>query len=205
VKIGRIVLAALAISGAGFATYYARMHHDLEYVGSTTHSDGSSTVQTTGAALKHGFNDQRYREGLAFLNRQDFADAEKTFRSIVEGTPDESAALQGLATVLFEQRRYQESMDVFQTILKQDPHFYTAMAGIGAVDRVLGRYPEAAEEYSLALQDNPTFALAYFGRGVSYFNIGKRAEARADLNRVQQLVPPTAELAVEAKAYLAKL
>jgi tetratricopeptide (TPR) repeat protein len=204
-RIQHIVFATLAIGGAGIAAYYVRPNRDLGYIGSTTELDGSSIVQTVGHPLLHGFNDRQYREGMASFKRHNFTDAERMFRLIIEKTPDEVSALQWLATTLFEQRRYDEAKEIFHTILKQDPHFYEARNGIGTIDRVQGRYTEAVEEYSFALQENPTFALAYYGRGLSYSDIGKRTEARSDLNQVQLLLPPTAELAIQARSYLDKL
>jgi len=204
-RIQHIVFAVLAIGGAWIAAYYVRTNRDLGYISSTTELDGSSSIQTVGPALRHSFNDQQYREGMASFKRHNFTDAERIFRSIVEKTPDEINALQWLATTLFMQRRNDESREIFHTILKQDPDLYEARVGIATIDRVQGKYTEAVEEYSSVLQENPTFAVAYFGRGISYFNIGKRDDARSDLNQVQQLLPPTAELAIEARSYLDKL
>jgi tetratricopeptide (TPR) repeat protein len=203
--IQHLVLATLTGIGVWVALYFVRENRDAEYQGSTYHSDGSSTVQSTGAPLRYAHNDSPYREAAGYLSRGDFTRAEMLFRSIVEKTPDELAALQGLATTLFEQRRYDDSRRTFQLILNQDPHFHNARAGLGAIARVRGNFSEAVEQYSLALQENSSFALSYFGRGVSYYNLGSHDEARSDLTRVLQLLPPTAELSIEAKSYLDRL
>jgi tetratricopeptide (TPR) repeat protein len=193
-----LLLTGLVVAIVCIAIYLAGTQRDTDYVSSTTHPDGSSTVLGTGGKLRHHSNGAEYQRALDAIVRHDFEGAERLLRSIVDRTPDEFIAWQLLGTALFEQRRYEESGEAFELILRADPHFYPARCGLGAIDRVMGRYSEAAEQYSLALKESPTDALSYYGRGVSYFHSGKHAEARADLKRVLELLPPTSALAVEA-------
>ena len=205
INLRRLLLTAIVLAIVCVATYLSIARRDTDYLSSTTHPDGSSTVQAVGEEPRHRSNGAEYQRAIDAIGRHDFVGAERLLRGIVDRTPDELMAWQALGTVLFEQRRYSSSREVFELILRQDPHFYAAHCGLGAIDRVMGRYPEAAEQYSHALKENPTNALSYFGRGVSYFHSGKHAEARADLNRVLELLPPTSALSVEARAYLERL
>lgn len=203
-KSRQTLLAALVVASVCIALYVAT-RRDTEYLSSTAHPDGSSTVQTLGVKFRHASNRDAYQRATTAIGRQDYIGAERMLREIIERTPDELVAWHGLGTTLFHQRRYRESREAYEYILRQDPHHYQARFGLGAIERVMRRYPEAAQQYSLALQEDATSALAYFGRGVSYFHSGKRAEALADLNRVVELLPPSAALAIEAKQYILRL
>ena len=198
------LLAALLLASVYMALYVSKWG-DTKYVSSTTHPDGSSTVYTTGIDFRDGSNREAYQRATAALGRYDYIGADRVLREIVARTPDEFMAWHGLGLSLFQQRRYRESREVYEHILQLDPNHYQARLGLGAIDRVMRRYPEAVEQYSLALQGDPTSALGYFGRGVSYFHSGKRLEALADLNRVLELLPSSAALAIEAKQYIERL
>ena len=215
-KLQHVVLAALAaVSVAAAFKYFspragerarvAPRAKDSEYVRSIENRDGSTQVRTAGAPLRYSNNNQQFDEATALMEQNDFAGAEKTYRAIFAKTPDELAAGQGLATALFHQGRYEDSKEIFQSVLKQDPRFYYARAGLGAVARVQSLYPEAIQQYSLAISENPTFALSYFGRGVSFLYAGKQIEAEADLNKTLELLPATADLAIEARAYIDRI
>ncbi len=178
---------------------------DFEYQRSVRHQNGSRDVRSKGRALKYSFNSLDYADAFAAIDRGDFARAEHTFRDILAKTPDEVSAGQGLGTVLFLQRRYEESAGVFRHLLEQEPHFANARSGLASALAAQGRYTDSIEQYSLALGDDPTFAMSYFGRGVAYYRIGKRVEAEADLKKTLDLLPATAELAAEAREQLATL
>ena len=201
IKSQRILPMVLVVASVCIAIYVTTTRRDTSYVSSTLHPDGSFTVNTIRPPLRYGSNNEKYQHAIAAIGRHDFISAEGLFRRIVERTPDELAALHGLASTLLKQDRYEESRKVFEQVLWQDPHFYNAHAGLGAIETAMRRYPEAVEQYSLALKENPTSALAYYGRGVAYLLSGKRTEALADLNKVLELAP-TSSLAVKARAFI---
>ncbi len=178
---------------------------DTRYQGTTTFEDGGATVQTKGPPMVHRLNDLPYEQALASLEKGDFKQAEKTLRAIVEKTPDELPAQHALATTLFLQKRYEESKATFEKILDFDPKFFAARGGLGAVARALGDLPEAVAQYSMAIQGEPDSALFFAGRGKAHYRMNKVVEARADFNRVLELLPPGAVLAIDAKQYLDKL
>ncbi|MDP9932595.1 tetratricopeptide (TPR) repeat protein [Variovorax paradoxus] len=97
---------------------------------------------------------------------------------MLKTTPDESVAAHELGTVLFFQRRYDESKMVCEELLRQDPQFVRAQNGLGAIARVRGRYFDAVEHYSLVIESCPNSALAHYGRGVSYFHVGSSREPK---------------------------
>ena len=178
---------------------------DFEYERSVRHQDGTSDFRSKGPPLKYSSNRPAYGSALAAVDRSDFAEAEHTYRDILAKTPDEVHAAQGLGTVLYLQRRYEESATVFRKLSEQEPQFGNARVGLATALAAQGRYTGSIEQYSLAIGDDPTFALSYYGRGMSYSQIGKRVEAEADLKKTLDLLPETAELAAMAREQLAKL
>jgi tetratricopeptide (TPR) repeat protein len=154
--------------------------------------------------LKYRVNAHEYDAASVYLDRGNFEEAAKLLRNVLLRTPDEFLALDALGTILIFQGRYQEAESTYHRSLEwRHPHPFIALFGLGATAELGGRYQEAIREFSLAIQDNPTFALSYAWRGRAYFGIGQFAQAKADLERVVELAPPEAPMAVEARGNLA--
>ena len=178
---------------------------DSKYMGSEIRSDGSSAIRENGAAIRHAENRQRLADASRFASREDYGKAESLYREMLKATPDESVAAHELGTVLFFQRRYDESKIVYEELLRQDPRFVRAQSGLGAIARVRGRYFDAVAHYSLVIESNPNSALAHYGRGVSYFHIGKFKEAEVDLRKTKELLPKESDMSIEAIAFIKKI
>lgn len=178
---------------------------DSLYIRSREYKNGSSQIESEAPPLRYSENGAKYDEGVACIRRGRFPEAEQIFREILARTPKEAAAGQGLGSALFLQGRYAESAEAFHSVLDEEPRFFNARVGLGAVARVEGRYADAVVEYTLAIRDNEHFALSYHGRGVSYFHIGKLDEAEADLAKAIELLPKSADLAIEARDFLARV
>jgi tetratricopeptide (TPR) repeat protein len=178
---------------------------DKDYKYQVSLKDGRGIVTAEGRTpLKYQVNANEFNAARAFLDRGNFAAAEKLLRNVLLRTPDELAALYSLGTVLTLQGRYEEAASAYRRSLElQHTHPFVALFGLGTVAELEGRYQEAIREFSLALQENPTFALSYSWRGRAYFIIGQFAQAKADLERVAELLPPQAPMAVEARGNLA--
>jgi tetratricopeptide (TPR) repeat protein len=214
---GLVVAAALVGAGLGYLKHHglkgigvSRVSSlfaakDLAYQGTVKHPDASVSLRSSAPPLKYAFNNREYRAALAATDASQYATAEKALRDILARTEDEASAEVALGTVLYLQRRNDESWTVFHKLLEQNPHSSDARVGLGEVDAVLGHCLDAVEEYSLALKENPNFALSYFGRGECNFRLGKRAEAEADMKKTVVLLPESAELAIEARAYLSRI
>jgi superkiller protein 3 len=211
-----VVLAAVALYelkyprqwGVGMSTDKALAlfsGKDFAYERSARHQDGTADFRTKGPPLKYNFNRTAYGDALAAIDRGDLAKAEHTLQDILAKTPDEVHAAQGLGTVLYLQRRYEESATAFRKLLEQQPQFGNARVGLATALAAQGRYTDSIEQYSLAIGDDPTFALSYYSRGLSYYSIGKRVEAEADMKRTLDLLPATADLATMAREKLATL
>jgi tetratricopeptide (TPR) repeat protein len=195
----------LTVVGQAHSAAVASIPEDTAYKYDVRYKDGTSIVAAGRAHLKYQFNKYEYNAATACRDRGNFAEAEKLLRDILLRTPDESAVLNELATILFTQRRYQEAESTYRSLQSQDPNSFMGPAGLGAVAEVSGRYQEAIRELSLAIQDSPTFALSYSWRARAYLSIGQFAQGKADLERVVELLPPQARIAVEARDVLTSM
>ena len=98
-----------------------------------------------------------YRTNLAELLLQEgrLAEAEAEARIAVETAPDDGKALRVLASVLREQRRYEEACTLLQRALKTDPLNVATLVDVGATLNYLG-LNELSERYTrLALRGAP--------------------------------------------------
>lgn len=144
------------------------------------------------AAALHGL-------GTVFDNQHEYAEAERTYRRVLElldgasnphlGIP---AALQGLGNIYERQGRYEEAQRAFQEALDVSEDFYgktdnpTAAAplhGLGSVYTLQGRYAEAERAFTRSLEmlsgrePEPSSALTSRRLGDVYVAQGKYAEA----------------------------
>lgn len=81
--------------------------------------------------------------GSAYLSNKDLANAEKAYRTAVQGDPDEPSHLAGLAKTLFAEQKYTDALAAYTKLTAMEPGTYDNYLRIGQIDRVLGKYSDA--------------------------------------------------------------
>jgi tetratricopeptide (TPR) repeat protein len=158
------------------------------------------------AAIVPNCHDCYYNIGFAYLQKKDDKQAEAAWLKAVEMKPDYSEALNGLATLYNNQKRFDEAAAMSAKAA-------SAGGAGGSADAVYnqgiilwnqGKIPEAKAKFEEALKANPNHAESNFQFGMALLNEGKLPEAIAAFEKYLQLAPD-GQFAAQAKGMLAQL
>jgi Flp pilus assembly protein TadD len=102
---------------------------------------------------------------------------------------------------LMRAKRFAQAQQKFEQAVKADPAFAEAHNNLAFTLRKQGaaNFPASLAHYDRAIQLKPTLAEAYMYRGVLYAQMGRKAEAQADLATLKRLNP---RLAKELEEFL---
>jgi tetratricopeptide (TPR) repeat protein len=162
---------------------------------------------TAAAAASPNCYDCYYNIGFAYSQKKDEKQAEASWLKALELKPDYTEALNALATLYNNQKRFDEAAAMGAK---------AASAGGGAggsADAVYnqgiilwnqGKIPEAKVKFEEALKANPNHAESTYQLGMALLNEGKLPEAIASFEKYLQLAP-TGQFAAQAKGMLTQL
>ena len=97
----------------------------------------------------------RIRKGTKIMDIGQHKLAQKEFESLVVDYPKFAEAHNKLATVLYLQRKYNESIKECEITLKMNPNHFGAWNGLGLCHYQLANYPTAIESFKTALTIQP--------------------------------------------------
>ena len=97
----------------------------------------------------------RIRKGTKIMDIGQHELAQKEFESLVVDYPKFAEAHNKLATVLYLQRKYNESIKECKITLKINPNHFGAWNGLGLCNYQLANYPTAIESFKTALAIQP--------------------------------------------------
>jgi len=98
-------------------------------------------------------NELHRGEELISDNRLD--EAEQVFAGLIRNFPDFAEARNKLATLLFLQGKYEDSVAECERTLKMNPHHFGAWNGMGMCLYKLARYEEAIKSFEMACKIQP--------------------------------------------------
>ncbi len=105
-----------------------------------------------------------------------------------EGDPDVAAARQAL-----DGGRYELGLQLLQAVLERLPGDPDVLVYVAFAERRAGRAEAAMDAYRQALAANPNHAGALAYQGAMFLELGRRAEAEANLARLVATCPGCAE------------
>ncbi len=118
----------------------------------------------------------QYRAGIyARLDR--WADAERTYRRILEARPNSWVTYNNLGTTLDRQGKYQESIQAFRAATVAAPGSSLAWSNLGAEYLEVGDFAQATESLMKSLAANPNFDEAAANTSLALRFQGKYEEA----------------------------
>ena len=108
----------------------------------------------------------RIRKGTKIMDIGQHELAQKEFEDQVVDYPKFAEAHNKLATVLYLQRKYNESIKECEITLKMNPNHFGAWNGLGLCHYQLANYPTAIESFktALAIQPFADFNKVYIAR-----------------------------------------
>jgi tetratricopeptide (TPR) repeat protein len=135
--------------------------------------------------LAHGW--QRHQSG-------DLTDAETIYRGVLSNEPGNPEGLTYLGIVLFDQRRFGESVEAYQQALAQRDHFPIGWNNLGNSLRMLGRIDEAEQAFTKSLDQDPNYLSAYKNRGTLWVWTGEVERGMQWYEAGLKIDPKNAEL-----------
>ena len=180
------------------------------------------------AAMKAGNNDEAIRQfndivakvptcadcyynlGVAYTNKQQYAEAEAAFKKVAELRPTSPDAFTGLANVYNAQKKF----DLAAEASTKAASLSTGTGGAGANAEATfnqgvilwnaGKFAEAKTQFEAAIAADPKMALAHYQLGMANLNLGQIPQARAAFEGYLK-VDPNGPKAAEVQAFLKQL
>ena len=148
-----------------------------------------ATVKEEGTArLHYSLVGDRFKEGLAYLDRGQFRRAMAFFNQAIESEPECADAYFGRGLVYHQVEQYQEAIDDFDRAIEIDPEHPYAHFQRGFVYHQLEQYEQAVADFTRAIEIRPDeWALTL--RAAAYNYLGQAELAQADYNRVAEIAP----------------
>jgi tetratricopeptide (TPR) repeat protein len=96
---------------------------------------------------------------------------------------------------LMKSKKFAQAQAKFEQAIKADPKLAEAHNNLAFVLRKQGsqNFQLSLEHYNKAIQLKPNLAEAYMYRGVLYTQMGRKADAQADLTKLQKMNPHLAK------------
>ncbi|OGQ97933.1 MAG: hypothetical protein A2505_09135 [Deltaproteobacteria bacterium RIFOXYD12_FULL_55_16] len=115
--------------------------------------------------------------------------AEKLYQEILHSQPQHLDALQLLARVALQQKKFTLAIELFDRALKINPHDPSAFCNRGIALLELKRYDEALESYDRTLRLNPDDADAFYSRGNALLALKRHEDALESYDQVLKIKP----------------
>jgi tetratricopeptide (TPR) repeat protein len=154
-------------------------------------------------------SDCYYNLGVAYSKRQQYAEAEASFRKATEMAPNSADAYTGLANVYNAQKKF----DLAQQASAKAAELSGAIGGGGNAEALYnqgvilwnaGKFAEAKEQFEKAIQADPKLAMAYYQLGMANLNLGQIPAARQAFDGYLKADPSGAKSA-EVQGFLKQL
>lgn len=148
-----------------------------------------------------------YNIGFAYLQKKDEPKAEEAFKRVIELKPDHVQALNTLATLYNNQKRFDEASAMSARAAE------AGGGSTGGVDAIYnqgiilwnaGNTKEARARFEEAIRLDPAFAPAHFQLGMAQLNEGQIPEAVVSFETYLKLAPE-GEFAAQATQMVAQL
>jgi Tfp pilus assembly protein PilF len=155
-------------------------------------------------------SDCYYNLGVAYSKRQQFAEAEASFRKATELAPNSADAYTGLANVYNAQKKF----DLAQQASAKAAELSGSAGGGGGSAEALynqgvilwnaGKFAEAKDQFEKAVQADPKLSMAYYQLGMANLNLGQIPAARQAFEGYLK-AEPNGQKAAEVQAFLKQL
>jgi tetratricopeptide (TPR) repeat protein len=152
-------------------------------------------------------SDCYYNIGVAYSNKQQYADAEAAFKKVIELKPDSGEAYTGLANIYNAQKKFDLAADASAKATQYSGGAAGGAAGAeatynqGVVLFNAGKFAEAKVQFEAATKADPNMAMAHYQLGMTNLNTGDFAGAVTALEAYLK-VDPNGPKAAEVKAAL---
>jgi Tfp pilus assembly protein PilF len=168
--------------------------------------DAAIASFTAAAELLPTCHDCYYNIGVSAMQKNDEKQAEAAWKKAAEVKPDYVEALNALATLYNNQKRFDEAaaMSAKAAAIGGGGGSADAVYNQGIILWNQGKTAEAKEKFEEAIKTDATYADAHYQMGMALLNEGKLAEAVGSFETYLKLAP-TGQFAPQAKQMVEQL
>ena len=154
-------------------------------------------------------SDCYYNLGVAYSKKQQYTEAEASFKKATELAPNSGDAYTGLANVYNAQKKF----DLAQQASAKAAELSGTGGGGGSAEALYnqgvilwnaGKYAEAKDQFEKAVQADPKMSMAYYQLGMANLNLGQIPAARQAFEGYLK-ADPTGPKAGEVQTFLKQL
>ncbi len=128
--------------------------------------------------------------GLVLASEGKYAEAEKEFRNALRVSPNSVNGNTALAMIAIRLGRGDEAIGILQKVVQIEPNSALAHLNLGmALEGDGFDLPGALVQLSEAIRLKPEYAASYYEKGRVLYDLGRRQEARTELETACQLQP----------------
>lgn len=127
----------------------------------------------------------QYRSGQ--LDPTLLADAETSYRHVLERDANNPDMLRSLGNVAFDQEKADVAIDFYQRYLKVKPDDADVATDLGTMFLSAGKPEQAIQQYQSVLQRNPSFFQAQFNLAIAYDKTGQHDKLIEALEKARTL------------------
>src|SRR5262249_34716194 len=133
-----------------------------------------------------------YRElANAYEASNKTADAEATYRTVIQMRPTYWAGYRDLAVFYQTHGRFMDALPLFVSVIRLTPDNYSGLTNLGGLYLRLGMPSRATEYFERALSIRPAYPI-YYNLGTAFYRQKRYEEAIAMYERATQLAPTEA-------------
>lgn len=152
------------------------------------HQERARVKEEGTARLHYSLIGDRFKQGLAYLDKGQFRRAVAFLNRAIENEPDSADAYFGRGLVYHELEQYQEAIADFDRAIELDPEHPYAHFQRGFVYHQLEQYEQAVADFTRAIEIRPD-EWALMLRAAAYNYLGQAELAQADYDRVPEFAP----------------
>lgn len=132
-------------------------------------------------------------EARACIKKRDAKGAISKFLAALEAEPNDVPAHEGLATVYFLIKDYDQAIALFQRVTRLDPTRSQPLTNLGAIYNKKGEYREAVNVLRQALAKDRRCAEAYYNLGIAQRGLNQMSMALSAYKEAIRLQPDMPE------------
>jgi len=136
---------------------------------------------------------ERLRLGYVYMQQEQFFDAEKNFKKVLESNPDQVDALNLLGIVNAQLKEFEIAITYISRAININPRNASSYYNRGLALQELGKIEEALLDFKKALSLNPKYTNAFNSEGNAYLDMKEISSAIASYKSAIQLDPGYAD------------
>ena len=135
-----------------------------------------------------------FLDGCAFLEGEDFSQAEQKFKQSLDLMPDRASTLTNLSATQIKLKKYSEARLAAEKAIQIESSNSEAYLNLGLVEKEFNRLESAVHYFDTALNLRPDYAEAWANKGLALYELKCFVEAITHFDRALSLKPDYAEV-----------